>query len=223
MTNLATLLRTATAHAMRGVNTAMPGRILSYDAGAQSASVQPLVKMKVPGSEDEESLPVLNAVPVIWPRAGGASMTFPVRSGDGCLVIFCQRSIDEFKESGDAKVPQDPRAFDLTDAVAIMGLVSFGNGGGPDDAVCITYGSSTILVKQNEVKIDTPALTVNAPDVTIKGNVAITGNLGITGDSNMVGGADFTGGPITHNGVNIGSTHKHGGVESGGSNTDGPH
>lgn len=36
-------------------------------------------------------------------------------------------------------------------------------------------------------------------------------------------GFEQTGGSVRHNGTNIGDTHVHGGVESGVSNTDGPH
>ncbi len=35
-------------------------------------------------------------------------------------------------------------------------------------------------------------------------------------------GVEITGGSVTHNGINIGSTHRHGGVDRGGSSTNGP-
>lgn len=41
-------------------------------------------------------------------------------------------------------------------------------------------------------------------------------------DFNVTGNAHFKGGALTHNGVNVGSSHKHGGVESGPNSTNTP-
>lgn len=173
MNEMASLLRSAAASALRGVHTALPGRILSYDAGAQRASVQPALGRKQPGGE-EEKLPVLNDVPVLWPRSGGASMTFPVRSGDGCLLVFCERSLDEWKGQGGEVTPSDPRQMDLSDAVALMGFVHFGGGGGPSDKVQIKMGSTTLQISGSKVEIE--------GNLTLNGNLEVDGTIRASGD-----------------------------------------
>ena len=204
------------------MNTCLPGTVTSYDAGSQRATVQPAVRMRQPDGREEE-LPVLNSVPVIWPRSGGASMTFPVKAGDGCLILFNQRSTDEYKNNGKTNTPQDPRMFDMSDAVAIMGFVSFGSGGGADDAIEIKLGGSTIKVKEDGVEITTDKVDITAPTTTFTGNVQVSGNLGVTGNMESEGPLNISGPSVTHNGVNIGASHVHSGVQTGGGNTGVPH
>lgn len=220
MSSLAQLLRTAHQEQSRNMHVATPGRIVSYDSGTQTASVKPMLNRKVNG--EDEVVPVINSVPVIFPRSGGAFMTFPVKAGDGCLLIFCDRSLDEWKGGSGEIAPDDPRAFDLSDAVAIMGLVDQKSGGGSDDVV-ISYGSSTVTISGGSVTIDSPSVTINAPETAINGNVAISGNLGVVGDMNSQGPLNITGPSVTHNGVNVGATHKHSGIQTGGSDTAVPH
>lgn len=78
------------------------------------------------------------------------------------------------------------------------------------------------------VKINGKTGQVTIPNTTWKGNVDMTGNLSLTG--NMVGkaggtytfnGNTVTTGQISNNGKNIGSGHRHGGVDTG-SGTSGP-
>src|SRR5277367_520337 len=83
----------ATNYALTGIHTALPASIISYDYTTQKATVQPLLN-KVFSNGTTMPMPVLNNVPVIFPRAGGASLTFPVVEGDTCLLLFMERSID---------------------------------------------------------------------------------------------------------------------------------
>lgn len=219
MSDLAKLLRLAHQEQSRNMHVATPGRIVSYNSGAQTASVKPLINRKVNGAD--EVVPVINNVPVIFPRSGGAFMTFPVAAGDGCLLIFCDRSLDEWKGGAGEIAPDDPRAFDLSDAVAIMGLVDQKSGGGSSDVV-IHYGSSTLTIGPGSITMAAQSVTVDAPTSSFNGNVAISGNLGVVGNMNSQGPLNITGSTVTHNGKNIGSTHTHSGVQTGGGTTGGP-
>lgn len=129
---LADLLRLSTARSLLDVHVSMPGRIESYDAGKQEASVQPLIKVAL-ADGSEASLPVINHVPVVWPRGGGAILSFPLQSGDKVLLVFSERSLDEWLQQGGEVAPADPRAHDLSDAVAIPGLYPFSEPGDADD------------------------------------------------------------------------------------------
>lgn len=221
MTGLGGVLRQALAQQMQMLNVALPGQIIDYDAGAQNATVQPLLDFR-PNDGEAERLPVLSDVPVIWPRSGGASMTFPVKPGDGCLLIFIDRSLDEWKHAGGSVAPEDTRAHAFSDAVALMGFVHFGGGGGPSDSVEIKMEGSTFTLTGNSVTLSTTSVTINASASTFNGNVMIAGNLGVTGDMDSQGPLNITGPSVTHNGKDIGASHTHGGVETGGGNTGVP-
>lgn len=107
------------------IHICLPGRIESYDYTTQKASVKPLLKRVYEDDGEIQALPVIVDVPVIFARSGGASLTFPIAEGDGVLLIFAERSLDEWLTLGGDQAPVDPRKFDLTDAIAIPGLNSF--------------------------------------------------------------------------------------------------
>ena len=64
----------------------------------------------------------------------------------------------------------------------------------------------------------TGGVTLNANTV-INGNATINGTVSVSGNATLGGNVAMNGGTVTHGGVNIGSTHKHGGVVSGPSQT----
>lgn len=103
------------------IHTASPGVILEYDG--HTATVQPSLMFNVP---DGRSLPMpaIVGVPVVFPSGSGgdASVTFPVRTGDGCLIVFAEGAIDEWLKGGESG---DPRRHDMSDAIAIPGLFNF--------------------------------------------------------------------------------------------------
>ena len=69
----------------------------------------------------------MTEVPLVFPfsQTAGIGIAFPVNSGDSCLVIFSEAELDEWRSSAEAEAPL---RFDLTNAVAIPGLLSLGCG-----------------------------------------------------------------------------------------------
>ena len=108
----------------------LPGRVESYDPATQKASVKPLIKNRiVPSFENQEVLevlPVINNVPVAHPRSGDFFMHLPIQPGDRVLLVFCQRSLELYKDSNGRDVdPSDVRTHDIADAVAYPGFYPF--------------------------------------------------------------------------------------------------
>ncbi len=116
MTTMTDAMRQAVLFQLYDVHTALPGTIISYDSTLQKATIHPSLKKSYLDGTTQE-MPILNNVPVIFPRAGGASLTFPVVQGDTCLLLFIERSIDLWKSVGGVVAPDDPRKFDLSDAL----------------------------------------------------------------------------------------------------------
>lgn len=157
MTTMTDAMRQAVLFQLYDVHTALPGTIISYDSTLQKATIQPSLKKSYLDGTTQE-MPILNNVPVIFPRAGGASLTFPVVQGDTCLLLFIERSIDLWKSVGGVVAPDDPRKFDLSDAVAIMGLMPFSENSLSEnnEDVLLTYKNSNIRIKSSgEIQIET--------------------------------------------------------------------
>lgn len=189
----------------------MPGEIVQYDHTQQLAQVKPLLSRRYRDGEVQE-LPLVNDVPVVWPRSGGAAITLPVNPGDSCLLVFADRSLDRWLSTGGTVAPGDGRKHHLSDAVAIMGLVPFAfEGAAPDNThLRVTYAGSTISIAQDgSVDVESGNVaTVKAPSIVLDGDVSVTGSVTATGD-------------VTGDGISLAS-HTHGGVQSGSSNTGAP-
>ena len=105
---------------------ALPGKVVSFDADSQTAVIQPAVKHRrvssraersgVEGSPSSISFPLLRDVPVFMP------VSFEVNPGDACLVIFADRDIDAWFETGEAEVPSSGRMHSLSDGFAFVGF-----------------------------------------------------------------------------------------------------
>lgn len=157
MTTITDALRQAIQFQLYDLHTALPGVIVSYDYTKQKAEVQPTLKKSYLDGTTLD-LPILSNVPVIFPKAGGAGLTFPVVQGDTCLLLFIERSTDLWKSVGGNVAPNDPRKFDLSDAVAIMGLFPFTENSLAENNsdVLLTYKSSNIRIKESgDIQIET--------------------------------------------------------------------
>ncbi|HCX4182705.1 TPA: hypothetical protein OZS06_004876, partial [Escherichia coli] len=109
---------------MSALRVSMPGIVQSFDPDAVTVVVQPAIKGYEPdsnGINQSTTLPLLVDVPVVFPRGGGCTLTFPVKAGDECLVIFADRCIDFWWQSGGIQEPVDERMHDLSDAFCIVG------------------------------------------------------------------------------------------------------
>lgn len=157
---------------VNNIHTAMPGKIIEYDAGICQASVQPVGKFKV---QDGRSLPfpVVHHVPVVFPSGlgGSAGVTIPLRSGDGCLLVFAEGQLDDFLNGGDS---DNTRRHSLNDAICIPGLYAKG---------CRSASTSDVVLFNGGVKmvIGSGGITVTGGDLTVNG-ISVTQHTH-TGDS----------------------------------------
>lgn len=105
----------------------IPGIIQEFDPATQTATVQVALREHVRQETLEYAwteIPLLLDVPVIFPRGGGYVLTFPVKKGDECLVVFSDMCIDAWFSNGGVQNQIEKRRHDLSDAIAILGLWS---------------------------------------------------------------------------------------------------
>lgn len=202
-----------------GLWTAMPAKVLKYDASRMTAEVQVAVLAKVQARDKDGTvswvaLPPLVDCPVVFPRAGGFLISFPVQAGDECLVVFASRCIDAWWQSGGTANQQpDIRMHDLSDGFVFLG---------PSSQPELPAGALDTQALEIRNDAGTTKITLKANgDVTLKVPGANVARIE-AGTIQLVGNVAISGGTLTHNGTDIGSTHKHSGVTTGASNTGNP-
>lgn len=131
--DLRTVLNAHRDEVMALLRCALPGVIESFDDSKQSATVSVCVKAIVFNQAQTSNnqlqftpsvvdYPALVDVPVYTMGGGDGVITFPVAKGDGCLVIFGDRSIDDWFTTGAVTPPSSARMHDLSDGFALVGF-----------------------------------------------------------------------------------------------------
>ncbi len=218
---------------------AVPGIVQSFDATRQTVTVTVVCSGTNDGGS-EIPLPPLVDVPVSFPRGGGFAFTFPVSPGDEGLLVFSDRCIDGWHQSGSPGIPPDHRLHDLSDACFIPGISSLGRTipGLRTDAIAMRQldGNGYVSVDTGgHVEIDGTSLTVHCPatflhpvalDDTLQVAKAFTFNGGMTGNNDDATVATFNGPVIIHGDATINaisySGHTHQEHGDGGGVTGGP-
>lgn len=105
---------------------ALPGFAYNFDAVRQVCSVQLAIRENMVNPElqqiDHVAIDDLTDVPVLQSHAGGFSLTLPIPDGTECLVIFADRSIDDWWQSSKVGNQLAPwRTHDLSDGFVILG------------------------------------------------------------------------------------------------------
>ena len=106
------------------LNVAIPAKIIKFNPETQLAKVKPVLYEAYKDGVNQPFADI-NNVPVIFPSSGNHSLTFPVKEGDECLLIFSQRNFDTwFTSSRSPSLASTQRYHDYNDAIAILGLKS---------------------------------------------------------------------------------------------------
>lgn len=202
-------LRTAMDGRLVGLHTALPGIIEDIDFEKQTVSVQPaiqgvLVKTAADGtiSYQNVNLPLLKDVPVFFPRGGDYAITFPIKAGDECLVVFAERCIDSWWANGGIGPQIEFRTHDLSDGFAIVGFSSVPNTIPSIDSDKLQIrkldGSTYIELSEDGIKLTTDQDLVAEVD----GDVTIDAdNMQLTAEHNLSLNADVIN--LTCNTLNI--------------------
>jgi len=126
--------------------TAIPGVIEDYDSTRPSATIKLSIRRVFSDGSSLPSVPIYK-VPVCFPRSQDAAISWPLRSGDSVLVLFSQRSLDDWVNGSGEKAPLDPRTFDMNDAIALPGLFPFSQGKACDSSnFCIQFKDQKISI-----------------------------------------------------------------------------
>lgn len=225
------VMRTTVKNARNGVWVALPGIIQSFDAEALTCVVQPATRARKKdeaGDVQEADLPLLVDCPVQFPSGGGCSLTFPVATGDECLIIFSSRSVDSWWQSGGIQNQYAYRTHSLSDGFVLLGFRSL-----PRVLANVSTSAAQLRSDDGEtfveldpaghvVTVKAPGgMVIDAPTVTMTGAIAVQNSQGAATACAINGDTAFTG-QVSANGKRIDDSHTHGGVQPGGGNSGAP-
>ncbi len=168
-TDLRYLLNLIKDEVKREINCHAIGTIITFDASTQTVSIVFNYKKTIKKGNSTSpntytdviiDYPVLIRCPVIVVGGGGGYTTYPIFSGDTCLVMFCDRDIDLWLEKGSTtSPPNSERMHDISDAVALVGL-------SPVTKPILSYATDAIQTVFGNVVLRLSNLLASLVDVT---------------------------------------------------------
>ena len=101
------------------------GRIIEFDKNTQTCTVE---LMQIKQFNNQTLIPApITQVPLIILGSGGGHITMPNPVGTICLLLFLDRNIDNFMETGEQYVPDTSRMHDFTDAISLTTFTTLAN------------------------------------------------------------------------------------------------
>jgi len=171
--DIITLISTLIDNELLNVRTCLPGIITAVNNVTVDVE---LVIRRVMDNGDTVGISALQGIPVCFFGNADYQITFPITVGDHGLVLFADRDIQSYLETGKQSAPTMLRNHDLSDGLFIP--------------LNLTRGlrKDTIITDALTLKSGTTTLIMN-----LDGTINVTGNMDINGDLNIDGEVTATG------------------------------
>lgn len=107
------------------IHTSIPAKVVLYDPATNTVSAEIAVKDFVfdgDGERKYDDAIVFSLVPVMWPRGGGKVVRLPLIPGDTVNLLFSERSLAEWRTTGQTSEPIDSARLSNGYPVAMPGL-----------------------------------------------------------------------------------------------------
>jgi hypothetical protein len=122
---LAEVIAAAIDDQLIDVHVSLPGVVQSYNSATQTATIELQVRRALTDDNDQiifEDLPVIQNVPVCFPRSSVYFVSFPIVPGDTGDVIFAETSIGQWRAVEGTAFPDDIGRHTLSGAKFYPGL-----------------------------------------------------------------------------------------------------
>lgn len=181
--NQTELFKTAFREMMKSVGTNIPGHILSFDKDTQMAQVQIGIEQADANGKFSKPAPLIEVY--VYMPGGDFIVECQIDEGTEGLIVFSQRCIDGWTDTGGIAKNPIMRFHDMSDAFFLPGVKSQPN-------KVSSFENNGIRLRNKD----------GSKYVWLKndGDVEISAN-----------NVEITSTTLKHNGVNIGDTHTHGG------------
>lgn len=184
-TNFNDIMAIAQDAIMSRLNCHNIGRILEFDKTTQTCTVE---IMQIKQFNEEFFIPApITQVPLIILGAGGGHITMPNPEGTICLLLFLDRNIDNFMETGEQYVPETSRMHDFTDAIALTTFTTLANPIQNYDENAITILNDGLIEevqKISYIKIYPNLIQIQAADGA---NIVLNDKVNISNSSQNLG------------------------------------
>lgn len=161
------------------------GRIIEFDPTNQLCTVE---LMQIKRFNDQYITPApLTNVPLIICGSGGGHITMPNPVGTICILLFMDRNIDAFLETGESYVPPTTRMHDFTDCIALTTFKTLANPLTEYDEKAVTImneeivegikNKSYIKVYGDNVQIKTMQGEATSAAINVSNKINIENNL----------------------------------------------
>lgn len=161
------------------------GRILEFDKLTQTCTVE-LMQLKQFNQYTITPAPITQ-VPLIILGAGGGHITMPNPVGTICLLLFLDRNMDNFMETGEQYVPDTTRMHDFTDSIALTTFTTLANPLNDYDEEAITLFNEGLIEevsKLSYIKIYPAKIEIQAADGA---NISVNDKVSISNTSYDLG------------------------------------
>lgn len=210
--------------AITELRVSIPAIILEFDASNQTATVQIALRevVRTPTGPQNVAVYQIQTVPVMFPSAGGFSLTLPLAPGDEGFLLFCDCCIDLWWARGGVQNQLERRRHDLHDC-------GFYPGGRSAPRALSGYSGESARLTKDDGSAYIELTAAGGVNVVAPAGVVITGDVAIDG---LITGVDGAGAinltvPVvssaegTFDGIAV-STHTHSGVQTGSGDTGPP-
>lgn len=195
--------------------------VTSVNESGEVVSVKPMVE-GFTGGGDRIPSSVISGVPVWRLQRGASAVIMTPVAGDIGLIAICDRDITAVKATQESALPGSNRTHSYSDSIYLGGVLN------AEPSQYVKFANDGIdIVSPLVVQVNGNTVVVNADDKISLNAPIIEANGQLTqGSGSYAGNATFGGtitatGEVTGNGIHL-STHKHGGVETGGGQTSTP-
>jgi len=163
-------------------NAVQIGIIEAFDPSTQTATIRIAIKKIISEEADGTKIlkehPLIMQCPVMTYFGGNSFISCPIAAGDNCIVLFCDRDIDEWLYAGGVQAPNSRRIHDINDAIAIVGIRNFQN----SISDFLANGIRLSFAADSRIDLTEDAIDSIAELFTHNGNMEITGSLTIRGN-----------------------------------------
>lgn len=188
----------------------MPAKVLSVNNDNQTVSLKIMIRGEIRDKDNNTTnveYPNLNDVPFFILKGGDYLIEVCPAINDEGIVLFADKSPDQWLYTGDVSIPFDNNAYhNISNSIMfISGISSFKN-----KLSNFTQNGIKIKNKQtnDRIEINNNGVVIHSSTVNIHGNLNVTGDI-------------TTNGNITAGTVSL-KTHIHSGVTTGGGVSGGP-
>tara|TARA_R110000744_G_scaffold185884_1_gene305270 strand:- start:9730 stop:10455 length:726 start_codon:yes stop_codon:yes gene_type:complete len=170
-----------------GLNCVKVGVVQSFDSSTQLATIKIAMKQVVDiGIDDVKTLqeyPLLLECPVFVLSGGSDFISMPITEGDNCLILFNDRDIDTWLNSGDGGIPATSRLHDLSDGFCLVGVRPL------TDSIASYLASGIRLSHNGDSLIDLVDGLIETTATLFKqnGDMQVTDNMLVEGGLTVIG------------------------------------